>query len=254
MDIIDKANYLTAESKTKEGYKIKIASYRNYLDIDVIFENGHIVNTTTKLFKNGEIKNPFHKSVFGVGYFGVGKYKSRDNKAPSLAYKKWIAMMKRCYDKSTHLKNPHYKDCSVCEEWLNFQNFAKRFEENYNPETMKDWHLDKDILVKWNKVYSPETCCFVPFFINYLFTKNDESRGDLPIGVSFRKNRNHFRSYCRVFDKREYLGSFKDAESAFLAYKKRKEIHVKEVAEKYRHLLSNKCYEAMIKYKVEITD
>ena len=52
---------------------------------------------------------------------------------------------------------------------------------------MEGWQLDKDILIKGNKIYSPDTCCFVPSEINNLFVGCNKSRGSLPIGVTFNK-------------------------------------------------------------------
>lgn len=57
---------------------------------------------------------------------------------------------------------------------------------------MVGWALDKDILVKGNKIYSPETCCFVPQEINNLFTKRKSCRGTLPIGVKYIKENKKF--------------------------------------------------------------
>ena len=64
-------------------------------------------------------------------------------------------------------------DCSVYEGWHNFQNFAKWYEDNYYEIEEEQMHLDKDILVKGNKVYSPDTCVFVPETINGLFVKSN---------------------------------------------------------------------------------
>ena len=78
-------------------------------------------------------------------------------------------MLERCYSQKTQEKHTTYKECSVSEEWYNFQNFAEWMDKNYNYETMQKWHLDKDILFKGNKIYSPERCAFVPQEINVLF-------------------------------------------------------------------------------------
>jgi hypothetical protein len=102
----------------------------------------------------------------GTGFVGVGKYKTSIKQKPTKMYSVWKSMLRR------------YKDCSVDSQWCNFQVFAKWHEKNYNPETMKGWHLDKDILVKGNKIYSPKTCCFVPFQINSLFANVTKHKGD----------------------------------------------------------------------------
>jgi hypothetical protein len=61
--------------------------------------------------------------------------------------------------------------------------------------------LDKDILVKGNKVYSPDACVFVPQCINILFTKSHKShktKEKLPMGVNFDSKRNKYRAYCSI--------------------------------------------------------
>ena len=66
------------------------------------------------------------------------------------------------------------------------------------------YHLDKDILVKGNKVYSPETCCFVPQEINSLLVTSVRSRGDQPIGVSYNKLTQKYEAYYNERRKRKY--------------------------------------------------
>ena len=139
-------------------------------------------------------------------------------------------------------------DCTVDERWHNFQNFAEWYYDNY----IEGYHLDKDILFKGNKIYSPETCCFVPQEINKLFTKRQSKRGDYPIGVISNKKR-----FISIFTKEKkifYLGSFATPEEAFIAYKTEKENRIKEIANKWKGLISDKVYQALINYQVEITD
>lgn len=162
--------------------------------------------------------------------------------------RKWLSMLTRCYGKG----NKSYNDSYVHDDWLNFQNFAKWCEENYNPETMSEWQLDKDILVKGNKIYSPDTCCFVPQEINNLLIKATSTRGDLPIGVY--RHRSSFRPAISRENKQRNLGSFKSVDEAFQVYKKAKENHIKEVADKWKGKINDKVYQAMYNYKVEITD
>lgn len=75
-------------------------------------------------------------------------------------------MLRRCYDKQFQERQPTYKGCIVCEEWYNFQNFAKWFDENYYEIEGEKIALDKDLLKLNNKIYSPSTCCFLPQRIN----------------------------------------------------------------------------------------
>lgn len=152
--------------------------------------------------------------------------------------------------------HPTYKGCTVCDEWHNFQVFAKWYDENYYLLDDQRTELDKDILIKGNKTYSPETCVFVPQRINGLFTKREKDRGNLPIGVSLHKKYNKYYSrYNNGLGKTIHLVSYNTPEEVFyLGYKPHKEQLIKEIADEYKGKIPQKLYEAMYKYEVEITD
>ena len=117
------------------------------------------------------------------------------------------------------------------------------------------WHLDKDLLVKGNKVYSEDTCVFLPNEINSLLTKRTASRGEYLIGVSWYKTRKAFKAQVnKNKGKPENLGYFKTEIEAFNAYKTAKEYFVKEQAERWKGKIDERAYEALMDYEVEITD
>lgn len=235
--------YTNDEFFTNEGYKIKIIEYLKNSDYVVQFEDGGIVTAHGSSIKKGGVKNPNHFSVYGKGFIGYGKYETSYMKEPTIVYIYWKSMLSRCYS-STCLKTQRlYRDCSVVVEWHNFQNFAAWFEENYNPETMQGWHLDKDILIKGNKIYSPETCCFVPREINNLY-RVAKSNSTLPIGV--RENRSKFIATLN----RNYLGTFDNAQLASCCYENAKQACVKELAEKWKFFISKEVYKSMHNYLV----
>lgn len=191
------------------------------------------------------------KKIYGIG---INDYNGfvRVKREFLTSYKYWAGMLMRCYSESIHKKRPRYKDCTVCEEWKLFSNFKKWFDENY----IEGYQLDKDILFKDNKIYSPETCCFVPTEINNLFEKSNRSRGKYPIGVSFSKSSKDFESYIRADGKRVHLGHYSAPEEAFNVYKLAKEAYISRMAEEYygKVLIKENVYNAMLNYKVEITD
>lgn len=107
------------------GYHMIIYKYISWDEVYVKFENGYIAKTQYSHFKEGTVKNLLAPSVYNKGYYGVGNYgKVKDGKI-SKVYIHWHSMLKRCYDEKYKKENPTYKDCVVCDEWLNFQNFAK---------------------------------------------------------------------------------------------------------------------------------
>lgn len=240
---------------TNQGYEIEIIEYFDSLNCTIRvndWNNTVLYNVRYSHVLIGNIKNPYHPSVINVGYYGIGDYRAVVNKVPTFAYKTWMALLKRNFCKIYQEKQPSYKDCSVDVYWYNFQVFGKWCEQNYNPKIMEGWHLDKDILVKGNKVYSPETCCFVPQEINTLFVSNNIRRGKFSIGVS--KPKNSFIAHVKIRGVLTYLGSFKTEIEAFQVYKTAKEDYIKEVADKWKSQITEKVYQAMYNYKVEIDD
>lgn len=244
------------------GSKMVIVGYRTRRDIDVYFPEYDCVakNKEYKSFKKGAIKCPYEPRFFGKGYLGEGKYKIKKNGKLTKCYKVWYSMLRRCYDPKFHKKHITYENCEVCKGWLCFQNFAKWFYDNYYEIEGERMCLDKDILNKGNKVYSPCNCVFVSERINTLFIKSDKTRGDYPIGVNYHKASEKFVTQCSIYDfeenkqKIKFLGYYDTPDEAFKAYKEFKEKHIKDVADHYKDLIPVKLYDALYKYEVEITD
>lgn len=183
----------------------------------------------------------------GIGYKG-----SEDVDCSSEAYIRWHDMINRCYNERFHEKQPQYKACTVCEELLNFSNFKIFYERNkYGAEQLD---LDKDILFKGNTVYDQAHIVFVPHVINVLFINGKKARGDLPVGVYFEKDKSKYRASMAFMGKIIKLGTFNSCENAFAQYKKYKEEFVRNIAERYKDKIPSKAYEAMINWKIDITD
>ena len=244
------------------GSEMMIAEYRNRIDINVYFPE---YNWTAKHvyynnFKKGNIKCPYEKRYFGFGYLGEGKYKVSENGKDTKCYKTWSHMLRRCYDEKFHKRELTYKDCEMSERFLNFQTFGNWDEENYYKIEGEKMCLDKDILVKGNKIYSPETCVYVPQTINNLFTKRQNGRGAEPIGVTYNKRDDEYRVQCNLFNiksgksKRKHLGSYDNPEEAFKTYKQFKEKYIKQVADHYKDKIPQRLYQALYNYEVEIDD
>ena len=241
------------ETKNKFGSKMKIIEYRKSEDIDVYFEEYDWIakNKQYNNFKIGNIKCPYEPRLYNSGYLGEGKYNSRENGELTKAYSTWNSMIQRCCSENFKIKHPTYSECKCCEEWLNFQNFAEWFENNYYEIEGERMHLDKDILTKNNKIYSPDKCIFVTQRINDMFVKKDSNRGELPIGISVHRNK--FRVSCKIKNGR-YCREFTTIEKAFSVYKELKENYIKEVADEYKNKIPQRLYKAMYSYKVEISD
>lgn len=237
------------------GSKMIISVYRNTRDIDVYFEEYNWTkHSDYKNFKNGSIICPYERRFKGVGYLGEGKYKFRENNKETRCYHEWMKILERGYSKLWKEKHPTYENVYVCEEWHNFQNFAKWYYNNYYSINGERMEIDKDILYKNNKIYSPDTCTIVPQRINNLFVKTNSKRGEFPIGVHRHKNGNYV-AQCEFNDSRKrYLGCYSTIEEAFNVYKMEKERYIKQVADEYKSYIPEKLYDAMYKYEVEISD
>lgn len=241
-------NRIGEKHTTNQGYLIEVTECFKSANCTVVFEDGLIIKKVDySSIKNGTLKNPMHRSLCGVGYIGVGSYQASRTSKP---YSIWKGVIQRGCDAKFKEKCPTYKEATVCKEWECFQNFAKWFDENYK----EGYELDKDILLKRNKIYSPTTCCFVPRYINTLIIKCNSKRGGLPIGVCYSTRDRIFIASLRIYGKSLHLGHFATAEEAFQVYKTAKEAHIKEVAELYKEDISENTYNALIKYIVEKDD
>lgn len=168
------------------------------------------------------------KLTYGVGYNSEGKHKARENGKRTKSYQTWRDMIRRCYDPKMLKESPTYVGCSVDERWHDFQDFAEWLYDN--PYSNLGYHLDKDLLFPNNKIYSPETCCFVPQELNSLLTDRRSARGDLPQGVDFNKASGRFGARVGNNGKSKLLGYFDCPNKAYQAYKLAKERYVKNTA------------------------
>ena len=244
------------------GYEFVIIEYNKYSDVLIEFQDEYkaIVPTQYSKCLDGGIKNPYHPSVYGVGYLGVGKYKSRDEQGNKTDYyEDWHSILQRGFDEKYKNKRPTYKDVTINPELYNFQNFAEWWHNNYYEIEGEMMDIDKDIIVKGNKEYRFDRMIFVPHRINSLFVKNDAKRGNYPLGVSYSKQTNTYRAKCSILNKEgkriiKHIGCYNSPEEAFLAYKEFKEQYIKQVADEYKDKIPKELYDAMYRWEVEIDD
>lgn len=232
----------------KNGTAVKIIE-DNGKEIVVEFQDEHHyqMKTIYANFKSGHLKNPFDKTICGVGYIGIGKYTTGTSKEQPREYHAWRNMIKRCYDKSLKEKfSSYYEDCIVCNEWHNYQNFAEWFNDNFYQVGTERMHIDKDILIAGNKVYGPETCIIVPQGLNMLFMNRPNNRG-LPNGISKQYN----GMYLAIYNHKE-LGKYNTIKEAYDVYVKEKKSHIKQVADTYKGDIPIKVYKAIINHKFDM--
>lgn len=135
-------------------------------------------------------------------------------------YKAWVCMLARCYSAKLHARNPTYADCTVSKEWHTFSNFRAWMES----QDFEGKQLDKDLLVKGNKVYGPNVCVFVSQTVNKFTVDCGASRGKFLIGACWDKPTEKFQAKCSnpLTKKNEHLGLFSCEVEAHQAWLKRK--------------------------------
>lgn len=181
---------------------------------------------------------------------GIGINDADESVFASDAYQVWTNMIKRCYNEKVIARREAYRGCTVCEEWLRLSNFLPWYRENCKP----GYQIDKDILIKGNKLYSPETCLGVPRRINALFISARAARGKYPIGVSYRYKK--YVAQINYGSGSVSLGRYNTIEEAFSVYKEAKEKYIKNVAQEYydKGEITKRAYDALMHYEIEITD
>ena len=240
--------------KSKSSGDFKILKYNDSKNVEIQFVNTRF-ETTVQLgnIKSGKVKDPYLPSVCGVGILGT-KYPSRVNGVQTKEYDLWYSMLRRCYSDNSKKKRPTYEGCEVSDKFKSYEYFYEWCHSQIG-FGVEGWHLDKDLLVKGNKVYSEDSCVFLPSEINSLLTKRTASRGEYLIGVSwYSKSKTFIAQVNKNKGKPEHLGYFKTEIEAFNAYKTAKESFVKEQANKWKGEIDLRAYEALMNYQVEITD
>ena len=245
--------------KSKSSGDFKILKYNDSTDVEIRFlKTGYETVTRLDCIKSGGVKDPYLPSVYGVGVLGT-KYPSRVNGVLTKEYELWQSMLRRCYSDTNVCdayknKYPTYIDCEVSDKFKSYEYFYEWCNEQVGFGN-EGWQLDKDLLVKGNKVYSEDSCVFIPQEVNSLLVKRTASRGEYLIGVHWHNASKAFVAQVgKSKGKQEWLGVFKTEIEAFNAYKQAKESYIKEFANKWEGKIDERAYNALMNYEVDIND
>ena len=239
--------------ETKHAGKVEVVGYLDSRNVTIMFNDKRTKVVTARNLVKGEVGNEYSNRICNVGFIGIGEYSPYDkNHIATKEYTIWKGMIRRCYMEDSWDRHPTYKNCTVCDEWHNFQNFAKWYtsQDGYD----KGFQLDKDLKFIGNKVYSPLTCSLLPAEINNIFVNSKANRGKWPVGVYWDKRYKKFIARLGNKGKYKVLGKFDCHEKAFEVYKSAKEIHIKTLADKYKDVIPDAIYENIMNHKVQITD
>ena len=156
-----------------------------------------------------------------------GKWLSAKTKRNTKAYNLYMNMIGRVG------KKKFYEDCSVSENFADFQYFAE-WCQNQKYYHARDCNLDKDLIIRANKLYSEDRCVFIPKSLN-IFLSSTKSVGVCVQGVHFKKENSKFVANIHCNGKHNHIGYFANERQAYEAYAKRKY----EIVEEWRNKLLN---------------
>ena len=180
--------------------------------------------------------------VFGQGINDIGFERE--------SYASWHSMHRRCYSAVYQKNKPTYIGCSVAEDWKILSNYDQWFNKHFH----KGFQLDKDLLFYGNKIYSEDTCCFLPNEINGAL-RNDYGQNGLPPGVSYKTESSKYIAQLsqNIDGKRKgiHLLSSNSIESCAVAYQIAKKDYLCSLAEKWKNFLTAKAYNALLTFNFE---
>lgn len=249
--------------KAKEKYEGCIYPSNRFGDVEILeslnskkavikfINTGYISEEDWSPIKSGHIRDRSIPTTCGFGYIDIEG--ASIGKTMTKEYKLWNSMINRCYNENLRYRHHSYVECTVSEKWRYLSNF-KEWCNNQIGFNEDGWQLDKDILSKGTKIYSEDTCCFVPQEINCALSGNKKVRGAFPQGVIYNCTKTRYRARIQRGNKWESLGTYDTPEEAFQAYKPVKEAHIKSLAEKWKDQIDIRVYEALMNWTVEITD
>jgi hypothetical protein len=160
--------------------------------------------------------------LHGVGRLEKGTYLAHCQGKQTREYRLWQAMLARCYSEYLQERYPTYKGCAVSENFKNFQYFAEWCNTQKGFSEL-GWHLDKDFIGD-GKLYSEDTCVFIPTYLNMLNTKI--------YNHYFEDKRCKYEVRLSYYGRTKYIGSYESKEDAENAYNKAKTSYVSEMLSK----------------------
>lgn len=177
----------------------------------IVFEDGYEKITSRRSIEGKEIKNPYARTVAGVGFVGEG-IPTSENGVNLREYRLWLSVINRCYRPNRTVQNS-YEDKTVAEVWHNYQNFAAWCRSNKG-FYIEGYELDKDLLVAGNKVYGPDTCCFIPGILNRTLISYSSDNG-----ISYTEKGKWKLNYYIAGTRQRAAKHFRSLDAAKLFYK-----------------------------------
>ena len=238
----NKKNKVGEKNITNQGFEITLVEYKSYRDCIVEFNDRYHTRKSFSYlnFQRGNIRNPSCWVLYkrGIAY-------REDVKGNEKAFEKYRAMFDRCYGKQEG-NNAVYKGCEVCNEWYDFSAFAKWYDENFYQINDEKMDLDKDLFGD-GKLYSPNTCIFIPHKLNSQFANHEKKNKtlSLPLGVTLHKREGGSVCYRVIaLDKNQLFDSIDEASNAYNNYIHNNNV---EFANKYKDIIPQKLYDFLMR-------
>lgn len=191
------------------------------------------------------------KLVWGVGV-NDRKYPTKVNGKHTKRYDVWRHILSRCYSPKYQKEHPTYIGCSASENFKNYSYFYEWCQSQIG-FGQEGFQIDKDLIFRGNKVYSEDTCLFLPRELNSLLVTRGADRGNLHVGVcAYRGGK--FMAQCSRKHSFRCIGYFNTPNEAYQAYKEAKESYMKLQAKRWKALIDPRAYEALMRYEVLPTD
>lgn len=223
---------------------------KNNMVTVMFLDTGTIKDFRRDSLLNGVFKDPYFPRVYGVGFKGEGPAVAYRNGKDTESYKKWVGALERSYSSRYHkFGSSSYEDCSVDPFWHNFNNYDMWHKEQ--PKFESRYHLDKDLLIPKNKVYSQETCCLIPEEINLALSSGKRRTNNLKVGVG-KSRSGKFIARINVNNKPKTLGNFESENEAYEVYKAHKEAHIKTLAKKWERELPSQVFDKLSNWNVDL--
>lgn len=241
---------INKEYTNNAGDKFKVIRIYsdNTADIEFTDENRYTYLTDLTCVRRGQTKNPYRVATLGVGFIGDGPFRSHYTTGSTIEYVTWLNILAACYDPYFINNKPRTMNHIICDEWKNFQVFAKWLVGLGYYDTGV-YTINQTLLGRGSLVYSPDTVCYIPICLrNHLVTKWNQGTGKYPQGVKSYSNQGRFSA---IMNAKGYvrIGVFDTVEEAAQAYKNAKEAYVKEVANLHQHELEPRVYEALMNWE-----
>jgi hypothetical protein len=256
VDSIDKYPTIGDKHTMNQNGILEVLEYNNAENVVVRFlSTGFTTTVEACQIRRGTVKDLLLPRVCGVGYIGEGRYSAYNSRHEAhWSYLKWQNMLERCYAPTSEQTRECYEDVTVCDEWFNYQIFAE-WAVNQIGYGNRGWAMEKDLLAKGNRHYSPDKCCFLPVELNNQMLKAEKVRGEYPIGVCINKPNGRFIAHCtKEGESSTHIGIYDTVIEAFEAYRQAKKDRLRFLAEKWKDKIDQRAYQALLNYDVSITD